>query len=622
MNLNHALRTALDPILAAYAPDAAERAKLLLMTRPAADAKHGDYQANFAMPLAKSLGRKPQELAAEIIAKIPADHPMISSAAVAGPGFINVKFRDEWIAGQVQKLGGDERLGIEKAAQPKTFVIDYSGPNVAKPLHVGHLRSTIIGESLARILRFLGHKVVGDNHLGDWGTQFGILLYGYKHLLNAENYAADPVRELARVYVEVRNLTKPTGQPVGEDEDEPDKKKLTPEQQAIVDEYRAETLKLHQGDPENLRLWREFMPHCMKEIHDIYDRLGVKFDHEHGESFYHDMLAGVVEDLLAKGVAEPSKGAVVVPGANDSASLIRKSNGGFTYTTTDLATVKYRVDEFKPDAILYVVDFRQGDHFKAVFAAAEKWGYGSASLSHVEMGRTFTPRPRFWHVSFGSVLGPDRKPLKTRDGNVVELNSLLDEAIAEGGRRYKTTRDERLAAGMHVEELSSAEIADISEAVGMGAVKYADLSQNRTSDYVYTLDKMLATEGNTATYMQYLYARCRAIFRKGNIDPAKYRTDPPPVVFAEPEERAVALALLRAPEALEAAAAEYYPHVIAQYLFDLAKAVSSFYASQRCKVLEAATPELRESRLLLCDLTARMMVQCLGLLGIRVVEKM
>jgi arginyl-tRNA synthetase len=607
MNPNHALRSVLDPFLADSAPDAAERQRLLLMTRPAADARHGDYQANFAMPLAKALGRRPQELAAEIVAKIPADHPMIEAASVAGPGFINVKLRDGWIAEQVRLLGTDERLGVEKVASAKTFVIDYSGPNVAKPLHVGHLRSTIIGEALCRTLRFLGHTVIGDNHLGDWGTQFGILLYGYKNLLDAEAYAANPVRELARLYVEVRNLTRPSGLPAGDDEDEADARRLTPEQQAIVDAYRHETLKLHQGDPENRRLWAEFMPHCMKEIHDIYDRLDVHFTCELGESFFHEMLAGVVEDLLAKGVAEASpKGGVIVTGDKGVVSLIQKSDGAYTYTTTDLATVKYRAETQKADVMLYVVDFRQGDHFKNVFAAAKRWGYGAETT----------------HVSFGSVLGPDRRPLRTRDGGVVELNDLLDEAIAEGGRRYVETRDARRAAGKAVEDLSPAEIANIAEVVGIGAVKYADLSQNRTSDYVYTLDKMLATEGNTATYLQYLYARCRAIFRKGDIDPARFRSAPPPVVFAEPEERAVALWLLRAPEALEAAASEYYPHLITQYLFDLAKAVSSFYASDRCKVLDAATPELRESRLLLCDLTARMMTLCLGLLGICVVEKM
>ena len=605
MNLLATLRAAFDPILAEYVPDASERVRYLAMIKPAQATAPGDYQANFAMALAKPLGRRPAEIATEVAAKI-ASHPMMEPPEVAGPGFINIRLRNRYLADAVSQLGADERLGVAPAELHQRFVIDYSGPNVAKPLHVGHLRSTIIGESLARILRFLGHRVIADNHLGDWGTQFGILLYGYKHYLDHEAYKTDPVRELARLYVHIRQLTTP-GKVNAIDEDEAEKLPLAPEQKAIVEAYRQETVKLHQGDAENVALWREFMPHCMAEIHAVYQRLDVRFDHEMGESFYQPMLAGIVEELLASGIAEYSQGAVVIPGSKDYASMIRKTDGAFTYTTTDLATIRYRVDLFKPDAILYVVDFRQGDHFKHLFAAARKWGYDQVELTH---------------IVFGSVLGPDGKPLKSRDGGVPELNDLLNEACAVGYRRYIESREERRANGHEVPEIPEIEERYIAQVVGTGAVKYADLSQNRTTDYKYIPDKFTAPEGNTATYMQYAYARCRNIFRKGEIDPTRFRSNPPAIFLIQPEERVIALQLLRASEAFEAAASEYQPHVIAGYLFELTQAMSRFYASENCNVLKAEGEGVRDSRLLLVDLISRMIRLCLELLGIHTLERM
>jgi arginyl-tRNA synthetase len=602
MNLLSELRALFEPALLAVGADPAKVPDYLGMVKPSADARNGDYQANFAMALGKVLGKKPPEVAKEVIDATPTDG-VIEPPTVAGPGFINLKLADSWVAEQVQKIAKDSNLGVAKATQPKTFVIDYSGPNVAKPLHVGHLRSTIIGDALVRLLRFLGHTVIGDNHLGDWGTQFGILIYGYKHHLDKAAFDADPVRELARLYVHVRQLAKVSG-----DEDEGGGE--------VMEACRQETAKLHGGDPENVALWKQFMPACLEMLRPIYDRLDVKIDHALGESFYNPMLAGVVDDLLARGVAVESNGALVVPNAKgivpkeaemakeEPPALVRKRDGAFTYTTTDLATIKYRIATWKPDVMLYVVDARQALHFKTLFANAKRWGLSGAE---------------FMHLSFGSVLDEDGKPFAARKGGAPELSALLEEAMQRGLAKYEESHAERKAHGHDVPDLTDEVKQDIASAVGIGAVKYADLSGNRTSDYRFSFDKMLATEGNTSTYMQYAYARCRAIFREGEIDDAPFRTSPPPVLLTDPNERALAVQLLKFEEVLTAAAAEYLPHLITQYLWDVAKAFSGFYVN--CPVLKS-DGELKQSRLLLTDLTARTIQTALGLLGIRTVERM
>ncbi len=499
------------------------------------------------------------------------------------------------------------RAGSSRAA----YVIDFSSPNVAKPLHVGHLRSTIIGDSLARLLRFLGHTVITDNHLGDWGTQFGMLLYGYKNYRDDEALKADPVRELVRIYLKVRQLTR------GEEDEEGDVVR-TPEEQAHYDRCLAETKKLQSGDPENLALWEKFIPWSMATIEPLYGRLGVKFDHQHGESFYNPMLADVAQDLLATGIARVSKGAVVVfeedstPAIADeeedkkkAKSIVRKQDGAFTYTTSDLATIRYRMEQWHPDAILYVVGTPQTYHFRMLFHAARRWGYGKVA---------------FEHVNFGSVLGNDRKMLSTRNGGAADLGELLDKAIARAKEVYEQNRQEAIERGEEVLDLSEDEQRQIHEVVGTGAVKYADLSQNRASDYVFDVAKMTATEGNTSTYMQYAYVRNRGIFRKGDVDLADLRRNPPLPDLSTPHERALALQLLRFSEALAAAAADYRPNLITSYLWDLAKAYSGFF--QNCPVLKPPTPELRQGRLLLCDLTARVIRQGLDLLGIGTIERM
>jgi arginyl-tRNA synthetase len=570
------------------------------MVKPSGDAKNGDYQANFAMPLAKTLGKKPPELASEIVAGLGGQD--VCTATVAGPGFINLKLTDRFLAERIATVAADERMGVPTATPTKSYVIDLSGPNVAKPLHVGHLRSTIIGDSLVRLLRFLGHSVVGDNHLGDWGTQFGILIYGYKHHLDRAAYDADPVRELARLYVHVRNLAKVTG-----DEDDAGTNE-------VMDACRKETAKLHAGDAENRALWDQFMPACLAMLTPIYDRLGVHIDHALGESFYNPMLPGVVDDLLAKGIAVESHGAVVVPNAKgivptpeqmdkeEPPALVRKRDGAFTYTTTDLATIKHRIETWTPDAMLYCVDARQALHFRTLFANAKRWGYDCD----------------YRHVSFGSIIGPDRRPLRTRDGGVPELMDLLDEAVAVAGRKYRQSLDERRASGREAPDLTPEEERTIAEVVGIGAVKYADLSSNRTSDYVFDLDRMLATEGNTATYMQYAYARCRSILRRAGADDDAAAVAVP--TLREPAERALAVQLVRFPEALSAATTDFYPHVIAAYLWDLTKAFSTFF--EACPVLKAESETAKADRLMLVRLVGRTIRQALDLLGIQVVERM
>jgi arginyl-tRNA synthetase len=656
MNILALLTSRFEKPLAALGPDSGKRTELLAMLRPAGDPKFGDYQANFAMSLGKLLGQPPRDVAARIVAAAElAD--LCQSPEIAGPGFINLRLRDDWLADQLNRAVGGDRLGIPPVARPRTFVIDYSSPNVAKPMHVGHIRSTVIGDALCRTLRFLGHQVISDNHLGDWGTQFGMILYGYKHFAEAAALAASPVAELSRIYKLVHKLVDyresqhalPTVQDrlrkkeaeVAELKSQPksgdknaDKKaaqalaKAQEQAKDLVEEIGslqkkiaaiegdhelatlardhididqavlAETAKLHAGDAENLRLWHEFLPNCRDEIARVYGRLAIRFDHELGESFYHDRLAAVVEDLRAKGLAQDSQGAVCVfVDGFETPMIVQKKDGAFLYATTDLATIQYRMEAWRPDAILYVVDHRQGEHFDKLFAVARRCGHESVELVHVK---------------FGTVMGADGKPYKTREGVAAGLESLLDEAVSRAGAVVaENDADGHLPADQRRE---------IAEVVGIGALKYADLSQNRTSDYTFSYDKMLLMNGNTATYMQYSYARVRSIFARGGVDPAAIRTSGAKITLGHPAERALAIQLLRFAEALAETEADYMPHHLTGYLFDLAKSYSAFF--ENCPVLKAETDALKNSRLLLCDLTARTIKLGLDLLGIKVVEKM
>jgi len=645
-------------------PDAglteSEIAEFAALVRRSGDPRFGDYQMNGAMPLGKRVGRSPRDVAAEIVARLPASD-RCGPPEIAGPGFINVRLHDEWLISRLAACHVDERLGVTPAEAPRRYIVDFSAPNVAKPMHVGHIRSTVIGDALCRILRFLGHRVTSDNHIGDWGTQFGMIIYGFRHFAYADAYADHPVDELARLYRLVNQLVdyhqmhsdlptareeaarqeeyvaretaaaESSGKPV----DKKAKKKLSRDRAALAEaqakitsmeaklaavqddaELAAlaqahpdiatavlrETARLHQGDADNLALWREFLPPCLEAIEAVYRRLGVTFDHTLGESFYHDRLAKVVEELRTSGIAQVSDGAVCVfLEGYSTPMIIQKQDGAFLYATTDLATIEYRMEQWSPDAILYVVDHRQSLHFEQLFATARRWRFGEVE---------------FQHVGFGTVLGSDGRPFKTRSGDTVGLSGLLDEAVQRAGA-VVSENDESKPGGP---ELSESDRLRIAEIVGIGALKYADLSQNRESDYVFSYDKMLAMNGNTATYMQYAYARVRSIFRRGEVDAASLRATARPIQLAHAAERALAVALLRFSEALDFAAADYRPNQLTNYLFELANDYSTFF--EQCPVLKAETPEARASRLVLCDVTARTLKQGLELLGIETVEQM
>lgn len=652
MNILAELRSRFSTALADLVDNPASLVELI---KPAQDAKHGDYQANCAMPLAKQLGKPPRDIAAEIVEKLSVAD-ICETPEIAGPGFINLRLKNDWLSKQLQTTADDDRLGVEQVNNPRTFVIDYSSPNVAKPMHVGHIRSTVIGDSLTRTLRFLGHKVISDNHLGDWGTQFGMIIYGYKHFVNEAAYASDPVPELSRLYRLVNQiigyhavvglidganemlaaLRDVAGRLQNEPEptDKKEAKKWNKQIKKAVAEVNAqkkriegfkksidavesddnlkkladahpdigkavlkETAKLHAGDETNGKLWHEFLPHCRQAVERVYSRLNVEFDHQLGESFFHDMLADVVADFDKAGMLTKSDGAncVFLEGF-ETPMIVQKQDGAFLYATTDLATIKYRMDQWQPDAILYVVDFRQGEHFQKLFAAARKWGYENVELTHVE---------------FGTVMNKERRPFKTREGDAAGLEGLLDDAVAKALEEV-----ERIDKENSIPKEERDHIADV---IGHGAVKYADLSHNRTSDYVFDFDEMTALTGDTATYMVYSYARVQSIFRKGETTPETVRNEPWQVELNEPAERALAMKLLRFAEAVADVAVDYRPNLLTAYLFELAKTFSTFF--EQCPVLKSPEPT-RTGRLQLCDLTARVIGKGLNLLGIGVVDRM
>ena len=576
-------RTALQPLVGADAD------RYATLVRPAGDAKFGDYQANCAMPLGKILKRPPRQVAEQLVAALPrpADFAKVE---VAGPGFVNLTLADEYLATRVSGIATDERLGVPAVGEGRTVVVEYSSPNVAKPMHVGHLRSTVIGAAIAKLYAACGWTVVTDNHLGDWGTQFGMLIHGWRHLRDKAAAQADPLAELSRLYPLVSQMGK--------------------KDETVAQACRAETAKLHAGDPDNVALWQRFMPWCKADLHRMYDRLDVTFDHELGESFYHPMLPGTVAQLREAGLAEESDGAQVVffrdpEGKTDDdgnpvmlrpPTIVRKSDGAFTYATSDLATVKHRRDTFAPDMVAYVVDKRQALHFEQIFAAAQALGWqGDAELVH---------------VSFGTILGKDGQPLKTRDGTAYPLERLLDEAVA-GVRRFIDDNAENV-------RIPPEDRDQATQVIGIGAVKWADLSGNRTGDYVFDLDAMIDLRGNTAPYQQYVHARIGSIFERAGVAPES-------VVGAElildhPDERALSLRIARFPDAVLAAAADCRPNLVCNALHELASAYNGFF--DRCPVLKADTPALRDSRLALCAATARVIRFGLGLLGIGTVRRM
>ncbi|MFZ1221563.1 MAG: arginine--tRNA ligase [Chthoniobacterales bacterium] len=540
---------------------------------PATDPRFGDYQSNAALILGKQLGENPRAIAQRLCGQwVPGE--LGDAPTIAGPGFLNFSLKREAVAARAGQLLNDERLGVAPAAAPKRIVIDFGSPNVAKPMHVGHIRSTVLGDALARIGSFLGHDVIRDNHIGDWGTQFGMVIYGWKNLLDRAALERHPIDELVRIYKETN--ARATADP------------------AVREACREELVKLQAGDPENFAIWQECVTLSLHEFDAAYQILNIHYDIQRGESFYNDRLAGIVDRLLKSGIAEESEGAVVVffreiPELADKPCLIRKSDGGYNYATTDVATVDYRVDDLKRDTCWYVVGAPQTLHFKQIFEIARR------------EGRTAD----FRHIPFGSILGEDRKLMKTRSGDNVALRDVLDEAVV----RARKIVDEKN------QDLPAAERDEMAKTIGIGAVKYADLSQYRMTDYIFSWDKMLSFQGNTAPYLQNAYVRIRSIFRKSGEQFAAPRE----ISLKAPEEKTLALKLCQFAETVPAVLNDFRPNILANYLYELANAFHSFY--EACPVLKAEEPA-RSSRLALCELSSRVLAKGLDLLGIKVPEKM
>jgi arginyl-tRNA synthetase len=545
----------------------ADLAALNFGVLPTADESFGDYQCNGAMAAAKALRLPPRAIAEKVVAQLPAGG-LLAKAEIAGPGFINLFLADAALARHLEAMQADPLLGLPQPGAGKTLIVDYSSPNVAKPMHIAHIRSTVIGDALKRIHRALGYTVLGDNHLGDWGTQFGILILGYRNFLDPAALEASPVDELQRVYVLSHQKC---------DEDP-----------AWKDRARAELVKLQAGDAENRALWQKFIDLSMIEFNRIYSRLGVSFELVRGESFYNDALPGVVEKLQALGLVRESEGALVAFLEDEKLPpcIVKKSDGGFNYATTDIATVFSREAEFHPDGILYVTDERQQLHFRQFFALAKKAG-------------AQTPLRHIW---FGLMRLPEGL-LSTRKGTAIKLDLLLDEAEKRALELVKTASPEMPADQQQA----------VARAVGIGAVKYADLSQNPQSAVSFTWEKALAMDGNSAPYLQYAYARIASVLDKHRerFPECDYMREP--LVLDAPQARRLALRLARHADAVRDAADQEKPSLLADALYDLSQAYSSFY--QNVPFLKADAG-IRESRVRLCDLVAKVLRHGLSLLGI------
>ena len=539
----------------------------------ATDARFGDYQTNAALILAKQRGENPRDLAQRILTHLEVSD-LCDQPQIAGAGFLNFTLRPEAVAAKTKELLKDDRLGVPQTTSPRRIVIDFGSPNVAKPMHVGHIRSTLLGDALARIAAFLGHEVIRDNHIGDWGTQFGMVIYGWKNLLDRGALARDPIAELVRIYKETNDRARNDAE--------------------IREACRRELVKLQSGDEENLRIWQECVALSMREFEAAYQILGIHYDIQRGESFYNNRLPDVVERLLKSGLAEISEGAVCVffrdiPELADKPCIIRKRDGGFNYATTDIATVDYRIKDLKADTIWIVTGAPQQLHFRQIFEIARREGYTAD----------------FRHITHGSILGEDRKLMKTRSGENVPLRDLLGEACR---RAWRIIEQKNPA-------LSDAEKAEVAKIIGIGAVKYADLSQYRMTDYIFSWDRMLSLQGNTAPYLQNAYVRTRSIFRKS----AEAVQLPDELTLVEPAELDLAKRLCQFTEIVPQVLNDFRPNILANYLFELANSFHAFY--EACPVLKAEA-QARASRLALCELSARVLQRGLNLLGIDVPEKM
>jgi len=551
------------------------------LVRPSTDPRFGDYQANVAMSLAKSLKQKPRDVAERIVDALEAQE-MFERVEIAGPGFINMTVSASALAERIAATHADERLGVPRVDAPKKVVVDYSGPNVAKEMHVGHIRSTCIGDAIARVLRFIGHDVIGQNHLGDWGTQFGMLI---QHLTETGGIERLEIADLNAFYQ--------------------DAKRRFDEDPEFAERARLRVVALQRGDEATLAAWRELVALSKRYFDALYERLDIDRTllEYRGESTYNDDLDAVIEELDKAGLLEESEGALVVypegfkgRDGEPLPMIVRKRDAGYLYATTDLAAARYRLRVLGAQWIVYVTDARQAQHFAMVFQTLRQVGWADESV-------------RLDHVPFGTILGPDRKPFKTRSGDIVRLGEVIDEA------------EERAYAIVHEKspDRSEDEKRRIAHVVGVGALKYADLSTERIRDYVFDWDRMLALEGNTAPYLQNAYVRIRSMFRKAReegIDPNAAAE----IVVAEDAERALAVELLRFPQAVRSVGESLEPHRLCNYLYELASAFHRFY--ERCPVLAAPDARLRDSRLRLADVTARTLQMGLGLLGIGTVEQM
>jgi len=562
--IEHRLLNAIMQLL----PDA-ENERVLV--RPCADPKHGDYQSNALMALAKKRQMNPRRLADQVVGILELSE-LCEPVEIAGPGFLNFKLKTSVIERTLSSAFGQDCPFVKRVERPCTVVIDFSSPNVAKPMHVGHIRSTVLGDSLARVMRLLGHEVITDNHIGDWGTQFGILLLGWKTILNEDALKKDAITELGRLYKEI-NANEP-----------------------LRKDARAELVKLQQGDERNIVIWRRMIALSQEQFDLVYGRLGIRFNETLGESFYNPLLDATVKQLQEHHIAEESEGALIVrfPGdksLGDKPAIVQKSDGAANYTTTDLATLEYRLNEWSPDKIVYVTDGRQQLHFQQLFSIFRRWRPG------LEL--------ELEHVWFGSILGPDGKPFKTRSGQTVRLSDLLDEA-EERAFDVVTKKNP---------DLSEVVRREIARVIGLGALKYSDLSNNRQSDYVFDWDKMLSLQGNTAPYLQYAYTRVRSIFRKTKVPDWKNTA----IHLEDKEELSLAMHLMNFGHTLEMVAEDHRPNYLCNYLFELAGHFSRFY--EACPVIKAEERK-RQSRLALCELTARVLQRGLDALGIEVTEAM
>lgn len=590
MRVNFNVGAQLDAVLKTAAIAAGLDATAFSPDVRIADPKHGDFQANGVLGYAKSRKENPRAVAEKIIAALPQDARELCDVTIAGPGFLNFTLKPAALLSWLQMHTTRESLaaGAAAAHAGQTWVVDYSSPNTAKQMHVGHLRSAVIGEAICRLLAFTGARVLRDNHLGDWGTQFGKLIYGFKRWADPAALAADPIEELERIY-KLGHAATPEGSPE-------------------LDEARRELVKLQNGDQESVALWKKFSEVSLAAFQQIYDRLGIRFDYNLGESFYNDKVDRIYNELTETGLAEASDGALVVfhdehprfsrNSERPNPFMVRKADGASGYASTDLATALYRSEHFKADGIVIVTDFRQADHFEQLFLTVKKW----FALKKYHL-------PELHHVTFGAVTGEDGKALKTRDGGTIKLKALLDEAVE---RAFGIVSEKN-------PDLPENERRAIAEVVGVGAIQYADLSQNRSSNYVFSWEKMLSFEGNTAPYLLYAVARIYSIFRKANLQPADASIDAAATLFETPTEIALARKLVKFPDAVRVATDTLRPHFLSLFLYELAGEYSTFNNADKVLVDD---PAVRARRLLLCARTLLMLETGLHLLGLRTLTRM